>query len=52
MNRNLILGWTLLMALFLGWTYYKGEQAKHLRAQHAGQMLADSLSRAAASATP
>ncbi len=28
MNRNLLLGWALLMAIFLGWTQYKGHQVK------------------------
>ena len=28
MNRNLLLGWALLMSLFLIWTQYKTHQAK------------------------
>jgi hypothetical protein len=31
MTRNLILGWALLMAMFLGWTQYKGHQARELQ---------------------
>ncbi len=42
MNRNLLLGWALLMALFLGWTQYKGHQAKEHQKQ-IEQQQADSL---------
>lgn len=42
MNRNLLLGWALLMALFLAWTQYKGHQAKETQKQ-VQQYKADSL---------
>ena len=51
MTRNLIIGWTLLVALFLGWTQYKGHQARDIQKQKIERMAADSAATAAASAT-
>ncbi len=45
MTRNLILGWALLMALFLGWTQYKSHQARQLQEQREQLLAADSLAR-------
>jgi YidC/Oxa1 family membrane protein insertase len=47
MTRNLIIGWALLMALFLGWTQYKGHQTRELQKERAAQMAADSAAAAA-----
>jgi YidC/Oxa1 family membrane protein insertase len=44
----MILGWALLMALFLGWTQYKSSQARALHKQQVEQARVDSLARAAA----
>lgn len=51
MTRNIIIGWALLMALFLGWTQYKGSQARALKEQQARELTADSLAQAARAAT-
>lgn len=48
MTRNMIMGWVLLMALFLGWTQYKGVQVRKQKAEQAQQLAADSLARLAA----
>jgi YidC/Oxa1 family membrane protein insertase len=50
-TRNMILGWALLMALFLGWTQYKGQQARKVRQLQTEQMVADSLAKLAAAPT-
>ncbi len=50
MTRNIIIGWTLLMALFLGWTQYKGNQVRKQQEQQAELLRADSLAQAAAAA--
>jgi YidC/Oxa1 family membrane protein insertase len=42
----MIIGWALLMALFLGWTQYKGSQAKEIQQQKIAQMKLDSVARA------
>jgi YidC/Oxa1 family membrane protein insertase len=52
MTRNLLLGWALLVALFLGWTQYKGHQARELQKQHIAQLQADSAAAAAAGKLP
>jgi YidC/Oxa1 family membrane protein insertase len=44
----MIMGWVLLMALFLGWTQYKGVQVRKLKKQQTEQMVADSLAKRAA----
>jgi YidC/Oxa1 family membrane protein insertase len=46
-TRNLIIGWALLMALFLGWTQYKGSQVRKQQAEQAQQLRVDSLAMAA-----
>ncbi len=46
MTRNMILGWALLMGLFLAWTQYKSKQAEEFRQQQAEIALADSLAQA------
>ncbi len=51
MTRNMIMGWVLLMALFLGWTQYKGAQVRKAKAEHAQQLAADSLAKLAANPT-
>lgn len=47
MTRNLIFGWALLMALFLGWTQYKGHQNRELQKQKVEQLKVDSAAAAA-----
>lgn len=51
MTRNIIIGWALLMALFLGWTQYKGTQARKQQEAQAQQLRADSLAAASNTAT-
>ena len=47
MTRNMIIGWALLVALFLGWTQYKGHQARELQQQRTAEMKKDSVEQAA-----
>ncbi len=49
MNRNTILGWILLMTLFLAWTKFKGDQARK-QLEHSQQQKSDSLAQARARA--
>lgn len=46
MTRNMLIGWALLVALFLGWTQYKGRQAREVQQQRIAQMKLDSVARA------
>ena len=46
MTRNIIIGWALLLALFLGWTQYKGREAREVHQQRIAQMKMDSLAQA------
>jgi YidC/Oxa1 family membrane protein insertase len=48
----MIIGWALLVALFLGWTQYKGGQAREVQQQRIAAMKKDSIAQAARTAVP
>ncbi|HLP40838.1 MAG TPA: membrane protein insertase YidC [Fibrobacteria bacterium] len=47
MNKKTLMGWVLLMGLFLVWTNYKGKQAQEVQKQKLAQQKQDSLARVA-----